>query len=145
MTNTLDNLQRIEYRAVLIDGHSKRVLAIATAAGLLLPRVSIPPYTRVAESLTEAIVLRYNLRTIQLCSLPDREQFSGCAVLEIVDMQQAMCGPLSFVELDEIASNELADEERATVLRVIKGDADELGRFAQLGGFVNLIWPLLMV
>ena len=42
MTNTLDNLQRIEYRAVLIDGHSKRVLAIATAAGLLLPRVSIP-------------------------------------------------------------------------------------------------------
>jgi hypothetical protein len=142
MTNTLDNLQRIEYRAVLIDGHSKRVLAIATAAGLLLPRVSIPPYTRVAESLTEAIALRYNLRTIQLCSLPDREQFSGCAVLEIVDMQQAMCGPLSFVELDEIASNELADEERATVLRVIKGDADELGRFAQLGWLEKLLTRL---
>ena len=142
MTNTLDNLQRIEYRAVLIDGHSKRVLAIATAAGPLLPRVSIPPYTRVAESLTEAIDLRYNLRTIQLGSLPDREQFNGCAVLEIVGMQQAMRGPLSFVELDEIASNELSDEERATVLRIIKGEAGELGRFAQLGWLEKLLIKL---
>ncbi len=139
MTNTLDNLQRIEYRAVLIDGHSKRVLAIATAAGPLLPRVSIPPYTRVAESLTEAIDLRYNLRTIQLCSLPDREQYNCCAVLEIVGMQQAMRGPLSFVELDEIASNELTSEERATIQKIMKGVADELGHFGQSGWIEKLL------
>lgn len=143
MTDRANNSQRIEYRIVLIETHSMKILAIAGATGPHLLRESIPVYTRVAAALTEAINQRYGLCTVQLASLPGDEVFSYCAVLEIIGTQQAMSGGLLSVALDEIASSELTDEERATVLRIMKGEASELGRFAQPGSIEKLLAKVL--
>jgi len=62
MTDRANNSQRIEYRIVLIETHSMKILAIAGATGPHLLRESIPVYTRVAAALTEAI----NQRLISL-------------------------------------------------------------------------------
>lgn len=133
MTDRLRGPERIEYRLVMIEANSMRILAAASAAAPSLPRGSIPAYTRVAGALNEAIEQRYGLRTLQLAILPGAEGLHACAVHEIIGSQEAIPSSLSFVALDEIASNELTEAERSVVLRIMKGEASELGRFARLG------------
>ncbi len=139
MTSKPDNPQRTECRLVLIERHSTRILATAGAASHLLPRESIPTYTRTAEFITKAIDRRYGLNTIQLALLPEADNSGSCAVHEIIGVRQALPGSLSFAALDEFASSELTDGERATVRRIMRGEASELGRFANLGWLDKLL------
>lgn len=133
MTDKLNYPQCIECRLALIEKHSMRILTTASSAGPMLLRESIPAYTRVAECLTEAIDRRYGLRTIQLALLPGADGQGYCAVHEIIDKRKAVSPFLSFSALHEIAAAEFNGEERATVLAVMRGNANELGRFARLG------------
>jgi hypothetical protein len=139
MTEKLNDPERIEFRLIIIDAHSMRILTTASAAGHLLPHESIPAYTRVAEGLNEAIELRYGLRTLQLAILPGAEERSCCAVHEIIGSQEALPKSPSFAALNEIASSELAETERSLVLKIMKGEATELGRFARLGWIDELL------
>jgi len=139
MTDKFNTPQCIECRLVLIDTDSTRILTTAGAAGALLPRESILAYTRVAESLTEAVDRKYGLRTIQLALLSEAEESGYCAVHEIIGVRQALPRLLSFATLDEFDCSELDNEERAIVLKIIRGEASELGRFAQLGWLDKLL------
>ena len=133
MTDLFNNPQRIECRLVLIDAHSMRILTTASAAGPLLPRESIPAFTRIAECLTEAIDRRYGLHTIQLALLPGADGLGYCAVHEIIDQPRDQPQSLSFSALNEIAATEFIGEERVTILAIMRENAKELGRFARLG------------
>jgi hypothetical protein len=139
MTGTINNPERIEYRLVMIDPYSTRILTIKSTARLSLPRESIPAYTRVAEALTEAIEQRYGLRTIQLAILPRAEEQTCCAVHEILGPLDSVAGQPSLATLDEIAPSELAETERAIVLKIMTGGASELGRFARVGWIDELL------
>jgi Phosphotransferase enzyme family len=139
MTDKPDDPKCIECRLVVIEVNSMRILTTAPAPGPLLPRELIPPYTRAAEALTGAIEERYGLRTIQLAILPGAEEISYCAVHEIMGLREEVYGLLSFVALDQIAPGELNETERATVLKIIKGEARELGRFARIGWIDELL------
>lgn len=133
MTDPPNHLQPIECRLVVIERRSMRVLTTGSAMGPLLPRESIAPYTRTAESLNEAISQRYGLCTLQLAHLPGSNERGCCVVHEIIRSQEAAPGALTFAELEKIDSGELNAEERALVVKIMRGEACGLGRFARLG------------
>lgn len=139
MTDKLNHTRRIECRLVLIEVQSMRILTTSCAAAPLLPRESIPAYTRVAEALTEAIEERYGLSTIQLAILPGSEAQSYCAVHEIIGSTEAVTGSLCFTTLDQIASSEFAGDEREFVFKIMAGEVSGLGRFARLGWINELL------
>ena len=139
MSDKIKDLQRIEYRLAVIDAQSKQILTTVAAAGPILPRVTVLASSRVAEALTETIEKIYHLRTIQLTLLPGAEGQSYCAVHEIVDSREAVSTSLSFSELHDIVTTEFVGKERATVLAIMRGDANEFGRFARLGWIDELL------
>jgi len=137
--NTPGEPECIECRLVLIEPHSMRILTTGAAASLLLPRESIPAYSRAAESLTETIERKLGLRTIQLALLPGRVEVGTCAVHEIIGSRKGEPGLLAFTALDDIAAGEFVGEERSIVIKIMKGEAGEFGRFAQLGWIDQLL------
>lgn len=153
MTDTRKISQSAEYRLVLIDPHSMRIVTSA-AAGSSLPRVSVPAFARVAECLTEVIHHSLGLRAIQLALLPGAKGECSCAVHEILGQRQDMPQSLSFSALDEILATDLSGAERTVVLAIMRGDANHLGRFARLGWIDELLaktsglrdlWPISAV
>lgn len=139
MTDKPNDPKCIECRLVVIEGGSMRVLTVASSAGPSLPRESIPAYARAAEALTEAIEHKVGLRTVQLAILPGPEELTYCAVHEIIGSQRQIWKLLPFAVLDEIDPGELTDTERAAVHKIMKGEAPELGRFAQIGWIDKLL------
>jgi aminoglycoside phosphotransferase (APT) family kinase protein len=139
MTDKPNDPRCIECRLVVIEADSMRILTTASAAGPLLPRESIPENTRAAEGLTEALEQRFGLRTIQLAILPGTEELSYCAVHEIMGSQEEVHRLFLFTLLDDIAPSELTEAERATVRKIMKGQAHELGRFARIGWIDELL------
>jgi hypothetical protein len=139
MTDRAKDLPCTECRLVLIDAQSMKILTTASTAGPSLPRETIPAYTRVAETLTKSIEERYGIPTIQLALLSGTEGQSYCAVHELIGRREAVSGTLAFTALDDVVSNEFAGEERAIVLKIMKCEAKELGRFARLGWIDELL------
>jgi hypothetical protein len=139
MTDKAIHAQCVECRLVLIEAHSMQILTTASDASPVLPRESIPAYTRLAATLTEAIKQKYGLHTIQLAVLPDVGGNSYYAIHEIISPQEAAPRELSFHALDELAASEFTSEQRALVLKIMRGEASELGRFARLGWINELL------
>jgi hypothetical protein len=122
-----------EFRLVIIDPESARILTISDSGANVLPREVVPTFRRIAESLTEMVKLKYGVRTIQLALLPPGEHPSYCAVHEIVGFERQEFGTLSLTAIDDVAPSELSGEEEATVLQIVSGEASELGEFAKVG------------
>lgn len=139
MMERSSGLRYDEWRLVVIDAQSLRLLAHDGASGAFLPREFIAPYTRVAEALTEAIKQHYGLSTIQLAVVSHPGERGGCAVHEVISSCTAACRPLSLLALDEIASGELTAEERNAVLSIMAGEPTKWGRFARLGWIYELL------
>lgn len=133
MSDSINGLQHSECRLILIDAKSMRILTTSSVAGPLLLRESMPPGTRLAAHLTEAIERRHGLRTIQLTVLPGIGELSFCAVHQILDPPKAALKRHSLATLNEISSNELTDRQRSLVLKIMNGELSELGRFARIG------------
>lgn len=129
----------IECRLIMIDAYSMRTLTIPGAVGPSLPRVSIPINTRIAEAVTAAIKHQYGICTIQLAFLAGAQEASYYAVHEIFGPPESALGVLSLTALNEIAASELAGEQREIVLKIISGEANELGRFARVGWITELL------
>jgi hypothetical protein len=139
MTDRPSDPKCIECRLVVIEPDSMRILTTKSAEGALLPHESIPEHTRVAESLTESIERKYGFRTIQLALLPGAEDGGYCAIHEIMGSQQSALRSFVFANLDEIPASEITDTQRLLVLKIMKGEANELGRFARLGWNYELL------
>jgi len=139
MTNSLPDGMYVEYRLVLIEPQSMRILTRDTVEGPMLPRESVSAYTRIAQTLTEAIEQRYGFSSLQLAILPAVEGNSDCAVHEIIGPTEDTPGSFSFLVQDEITLGELSDEEKAFVLKILKGETNALGKFARLGWITDLL------
>jgi hypothetical protein len=137
MTDRTRRLRHIECRLVIIDACSLQILALHARS--ILPRAIAPADSRIAETLTETIRRRFGLCTIQLALLGAQTESSSCAVFEIVGRMPTLPGTHSFRGLDRISSQELTEQERVQILRILAGEAHELGRFARLGWIYELI------
>jgi hypothetical protein len=137
MTDAPMDRNSIECRLIVIETHSMRILTNGAPDSPELPRLLLPGDARVAETLTGAIEDTYGLSTIQLALLPGAPGY--CAVHEVIDSRRLMHGSLSFTPIDKISSEELQEEDRATVLKIMLGEAQEFGRFARLGWIHELL------
>ena len=124
--------QGIEYRIVAIEPSSMLILS-TSATFPRLPRVSIPADVRIADAITEFLEENYRLHTIQLAILPGEGEASYCAIHEILRSDSIGLESISLRALGEIAFADLTELDRIHILRIMKGEAVELGRFARLG------------
>ena len=136
MTDRPISLRHMQCRLVIIDACSLQILTLH--ARWILPRTIAPADSRIAEALTETIRQRFGLCTIQLALLGAQTESSYCAVFEIVRRTHTVPGSHSFRDLDAICPQELTEQERAQVQRILAGEAHELGRFARLGWICEL-------
>ena len=139
MTDRLHSPERNECRLIVIDAHSMRILTTASAAGPLLPHEPIPAFSRVAEALNEAIEQRYGLCTVQFRHPPWSR---GAKLLRRSrDHGFARSGTqIAFLRsAGRDCPSELTEAERSLVLKIMKGEAKELGRFARLGWIDELL------
>src|ERR1019366_10664143 len=104
-----------EYRVALVPSGSQMVLAERDSAGLRLPCVSVPRWSRPAEQLTQAILTKWNVRSIVIDFLPGMTTSPRCSVVETRthDWDYAQKGleavsTDAFDELDMSATHRLA-------------------------------------
>jgi hypothetical protein len=139
MATAPDHLRLIEYRLVVIDAQSFRVLVAGSRPIPILPRLPVPAGVRTAEFITNTIEQQFGINTVQLTLLPRTEKRSACAVLEIVGSKPHSQLPLPFSALDDISSSELTDNERAIISSILGGLPTALGRFARIGWIDELL------
>jgi hypothetical protein len=132
------NAQQLEFRLVAIETASMRVLTTLFPRSISLPRVSVPAGSRLTKALTETVEREVGLRTLELALLPAYNAGPQCTVHEILAPQASLKAPFAFTDLNEISSEELTGEERSLVLKIMKSEAHELGRFARIGWLGDL-------
>jgi hypothetical protein len=77
-------LETIEYRAVLVEPDTRRVLAVDALGGFCLPRVRIPRWTRPAEQIQRAIRVKWGLCVLVLDFFSAQNGCLCCAVAELL-------------------------------------------------------------
>jgi hypothetical protein len=114
------NLDVIEYRVVLIDPASRRVLVLTEGPVFRLLRVSIPARARVARQLQRELLRKWGIGLVILDFLSIGEDDTPCVVAELLTT-----GPSAHfltASADQIPNNELSDQERMYLLRVLGND-----------------------
>jgi hypothetical protein len=122
-------LEMIEYSVVLVQPHARRVLALDAVGGYRLPRVRIPENTRRAEQLRKAIMNACGLHVLILDLLAAHDGSPLCAVAEVLVPDPN--SELEEVKMEQIASPELSELQRARLASLLSGDTDS--PFAQIG------------
>jgi aminoglycoside phosphotransferase len=115
------NLEVVEYRVVLIDPGSRKVLGHTEGSVFHLLRVSIPARTRVARQLRVELLRRWGIGVVVLDLLSFGEDDTPCAVAELLKTNPPVHFPA--VRVDEIPDDELSELERTQLLRVLGNDA----------------------
>jgi hypothetical protein len=126
---TEPNLDNVEYRVVLIDPISRGVLARDEDRSVRVPRVSIPPRSRAVRQVQTELQRSWGIAVVILDFLSAGHNVSPCVVAELL----ATSIPTGFrvVPAGEIASEELAEQERTQLNRVL-GD-DVTSPFSRIG------------
>jgi hypothetical protein len=123
------NLDVVEYRVILIDPTSRRVLGHTEGSVFHLLRVSIPAGSRIARRLRVEMLRKWGIDVVVLDLLPNGEGNTSCAVAELLKTDTPI--RFSAARADEIPDDELAEPERTQLLRVL---ADEVTNpFSQIG------------
>ena len=112
-------LETIEYRLILVQPESRKVLAVDGIGDNSLPSVRIPPQTRPAEQLQKAVKATWGLHIFVLDVLGAQDAFPCCAVAELL-IRDGGSG-LKPVVFSTILSSELAEEQRVQVLSLMAG------------------------
>lgn len=117
-----------EYRLVLVQPESRRILVMGHVDGNRLPSVSIPQGTRPAEQLQEAIHAAWKLRVLVL------DFFEGsprCALAEVLVSCQPTC--LKAVSLEQVQIFELSEQQRVQIGLILAGDCQAKSPFSRIG------------
>jgi hypothetical protein len=123
------NLDIVEYRVILIDPTSRRVLGHTEGSVFHLLRVSIPTGSRIARRLRVEMLRKWGIDVVVLDLLPNGEGNTSCAVAELLKTDTPI--RFSAARADEIPDNELTEPERTQLLRVL---ADEVPNpFSRIG------------
>ncbi|MCU1226201.1 MAG: hypothetical protein JWQ42_4294 [Edaphobacter sp.] len=135
MTENTEQLTEYDqYRVALVLPGSRRVLTRRQGKDLLLPRVSIPKWTRPADELTTRIQEEWNLAAVIIDCLPTLQPSLPCVVAEICE-QRWPSDPhgLSAVHPDEISESELSDTEQVVLQEMLAGNTGSRGPFSRIG------------
>ncbi len=126
---TEPNLETIEYRVVLVDPVSRRVLARGEDGSFSVLRVSIPPRTRAVRQVRTELQRLWGIAVVILDFLSSGNGNSPSVVAELL-MTYVPPG-FCVVHAEEIASEQLAEQERAQLTKVL-GD-DVMSPFSRIG------------
>jgi hypothetical protein len=126
-----DALEDNEYRLALVKSGSHMMWAESNGEVLRLPRVAIPRLTRPAEHLQQAIESSWNIQSIILGILPGKKESIPCAVVEVLPSEPP--SGLATINIEEIAEDEMASEERGVVEAILAGDRGLDGPFSCMG------------
>lgn len=123
------NLDTVEYRVVLVDPISRGVLARDEEKSARVLRVSIPLRARAVRQVRTELQRSWGIAAVILDFLSAGNNVSPCVVAELL----ATSIPAGFrvVSAGEIASGELAEQERTHLNRVL-GD-DVTSPFSRIG------------
>ncbi len=121
MTVTTISPETVEYRIVLVDPHARALLAVRTADGYRLPRVSIPEWTRLAYQLRKAIQAMLELDVVILDLFAADAPASPSVVAEVIN--SGAHSDLKTVVVDDIPPSDLPERERGLVNAILNGNA----------------------
>lgn len=119
------------YRIALVSTPPCRIYVETGTRNLRLPRLSIPPQTRIAAELQKAAQSSWGLPIFILDFLKRSEPLPRCAVAQLLSPGNP-CG-LTVVEMDNVPLSELTHEERAIVQDICSGSENNRGPFSRLG------------
>ena len=115
------NLDEIEYRVVLVDPRSRRILVRKEGHAFQLLRVSILAGTRVARQLRTELQRQWGIGVVILDFLSVSDGSTPCVVAEILTTNNPVHFPA--VRVVEISNDELSDQERIHLLRILGDEA----------------------
>jgi hypothetical protein len=142
MTTPAVIVNQPEYRLALVCPDRQRLLAIAKNDGVLLPRVTVPPYTRFAEQLTRTVKEKWGFDSVVLDVLPDSLTSASCAVIEIRSPNRIGPESLFAVHMDAIGHDDLTTGERVQLKALLSsapGDKQSFRRLRWLDDVVSWI------
>jgi hypothetical protein len=122
-------LDTVEYRVVLVDPVSRRVLASEENGLFRVPRISIPRGTRVARQIQTELKRSWCMAIVMLDFLSAANGNSPCVVAEI--LMTSIPNGFRAMSAEQIANDELSDEERIRLLNVL-GD-EVTSPFSRIG------------
>lgn len=111
MATSENTVEMIEYRLVIVQADSSKVLAFDTIGGYRLPSVRIPQWTRPARSLCKAIRSVWGLRVFVLDLFTECAECPAWAVAELLIPNGN--SELKPVTLDAVEPSELGEEQWA--------------------------------
>jgi hypothetical protein len=123
------NLDVVEYRVVLIDPASRKVLGHMEGPVFRLLRVAIPVGTRVTRELRAGLLRKWGIDAVILDFPPIREGGTLCVVAELRKCDTPV--HLSAANADEIPDAELSGSERTDLKRVLGDEGTD--PFSRIG------------
>src|SRR6202020_181909 len=104
------NLDKIEYRVVLVDPGSRRILVQTERLAFRLVRVSIPARARVARQLRTGLLLQWGIEVVILDFLSAGDASTPCVVAELLTTNDSV--HFRAVTAFDISNDGLSDQER---------------------------------
>jgi hypothetical protein len=99
-----------DYRLILVQPDSRKVLTIKTTDGHRLPSVGIPHWTRPAKELQKAIQATWKLHVIILDILASPDGGPFCAVAEVLPSEKSE--ELEAVAFEQLEISDLSEQQR---------------------------------
>jgi hypothetical protein len=124
MTITETNLETVEYRLVLIQPDSRKILALDTVGACRLPTVRIAQWTRAVEQLRKAAKNAWGLHILVLDLIMDGASSPHCAIAEL--LLHNGDSELKEVTLDMINDSELSEEQRFQIALLLSDKTESL-------------------
>jgi hypothetical protein len=115
------NLDEIEYRVVLVDPGSRKILVHTEGPAFHLLRMSILAGTRVARQLRTELLRQWGIGVVILDFLSVSEGSTPCVVAELLTSNNPVHFPA--MHETEISDNELSEQERTHLLRLLGDEA----------------------
>jgi hypothetical protein len=134
MSRNEDLVEHQEFRIAFVLPWSQMVLAELRGCAHRLPRIRVPRWTRVAESLAGALQVKWAVRALAIEFLTGADEFPDCAVVEVRsrDWNFALAG-LTPVKVGDLNEGALTAVERLTVSSIIAGETQARGPFSRVG------------
>jgi hypothetical protein len=114
-----ETLETMEYRLVLVEPGSRKVLTLDGNESRRLPRVRIPMRARPAEQLRKASKSAWGLDVLILDFFPSHDNSPSGAVAELLG--QSAGDEFTLVEPMSIGIHELSEQQRAHLADVLGG------------------------
>src|ERR1700722_1553467 len=131
---TFSSPQFDRYRLVLVSPTTRRVFVEKVRQGFVVPRLSFPRWTRVAEKATGAIDERWGYKSIVLDYLGHRSAAAPIVVAQRINESEKVDCPERYLwqPLNDVSDDEIDDQECSIVQRLLTAGRTGRGQFSRL-------------